>query len=259
MPEAVELNHRVVGDGRPVVFIHGWGMALEAWDRQVMALADEYTCVPLDLRGHGHSPKPFHGYGYDDHVADVRALIARLGLQDVTLVGWSMGGGVAARVAAQDPAVSQLVLVGAPPKYMQSDDFPQGRAYELCMEHHRNVLTAREDTMWDTVVATCKIPQSDAVNRWLYGLSVHGAVWGVLRCYEGVMEADVRPDLLSLRMPILQLHCVHDLFIDISAARWLDEAVPHSVLIEFPDSGHAPHIEETDTFNRHLRAFLDAA
>jgi pimeloyl-ACP methyl ester carboxylesterase len=189
-------------------------------------------------------------------VADVLALFERLGLHDVALVGWSMGGAIAARVAARSPDVSRLVLVGAPPKYVASDDFPQGRARELADEHHHNVLTAREETMWQTVIDTCRIPQSDAVNHWLFQISVRGPVWSVLRCYEGVMEADVRPDLLSLRIPILVLHGAHDVFIHIDAARWVDAMVPQAVLVEFADSGHAPHLEETAEFNRHLSAFL---
>jgi pimeloyl-ACP methyl ester carboxylesterase len=233
-------------------------MALEAWDRQVMALGSSHTCVALDLRGHGHSPKPWDGYSYDHHAADVLALFERLDLHDIALVGWSMGGGVAARVAAQCADVTQLVLVGAPPRYLRNEDFPEGRSREDADAHWRNVLHNREDAMWETIIATCRIPQTDAVNRWLFALSVRGPVWAALKCYEGVLEADVRDDLRSLEIPILVLHGAHDIFISIHAARWVDENVERATLVEFADSGHAPHIEETERFNRHLLEFLES-
>jgi pimeloyl-ACP methyl ester esterase len=252
----VELNYRDVGSGEPVVFVHGWGMSLDVWDRQVLALADEYRVICVDVRGHGDSPKPADGYTYDDHVADLRALFEKLGLSGVTLVGWSMGGGISSRFAARTPFVNKLVLVGAPPKFEATEDFPQGLSHDACVAFHDAIRTAREETMWETADGTFHVSPGERILHWLYQLSLKGPVWSVLRCYEGVLAADVREDLTSLDIPVLLLHGVYDRYISIDAARWTDAHLPNATLVEFEESGHAPFLEEPAKFNAALRAFL---
>jgi pimeloyl-ACP methyl ester carboxylesterase len=255
----VELNFRDLGQGRPVVLLHGWGMSLEVWDRQVMDLAGRATgglrTIAVDLRGHGHSPKPLTGYGYDDHVADVAALLARLDLTDVVLVGWSMGGAVAARTAAHCARVSQVVLVGTPARFELAPDFPHGRDPELAAAFYQAIATDREATLWSSVVESFYKSPSPPLAEWLYGLAVQVPSWAGQGCFAAVRAEDVRADIAELDRPVLMMHGVHDAFVAIEGARQLADQHPHVRLVEFQHSGHAPFLEERDLFSATLRTF----
>jgi pimeloyl-ACP methyl ester carboxylesterase len=101
--DAISIYFESTGEGRPVVFLHGWTMDHELWDRQVTAFAPSYRCVTVDLRGHGSSSKPVDGYGYEEHVEDLHELLGALDLRHATLVGSSMGGAIAIQLAAGPP------------------------------------------------------------------------------------------------------------------------------------------------------------
>lgn len=89
------------GTGRPVVLIHGWPLSAKAWAPQVSALrAAGYRVVAYDRRGFGQSDKPASGYSYDTLADDLQHVMDLCNLQDVTLVGFSMGGGEVARYIA---------------------------------------------------------------------------------------------------------------------------------------------------------------
>ena len=89
------------GDGRPVVLIYGWPLSAESWKAQVGPLRDAgYRVVAYDRRGFGRSEKPADGYDYDTLAGDLVGLLEDLDLHDVTLVGFSMGGGASISTAS---------------------------------------------------------------------------------------------------------------------------------------------------------------
>src|SRR6201994_3819942 len=118
------------GSGRPVVLIHGWPLSGESWQYQVPVLADAgYRVVTYDRRGFGRSDKPKHGYGYDTLADDLARVITELDLHDVTLVGFSMGGGEVARYIARhgEGSVHSAVFASAVTPYLaQTTDNPDG-------------------------------------------------------------------------------------------------------------------------------------
>jgi pimeloyl-ACP methyl ester carboxylesterase len=252
---SVDLNYREAGSGRVIVFLHGWCMSLDCWDRQVTALGPDYRTISVDLRGHGRSPKPISGYEYEDHVADILALIERLNVTDVVLVGWSMGGGIAARVAALSSAVSKLVMICAPVRFERSGDFPHGKPAADCDAFAERIWLQREETIYASVVNTFHLTPSRYLTDWLFQLSMNTPGWVASQCFAGVRAADVRSDLQTLSKPLLLLHGVHDVFVGIDAARWTAATIVGARLIEFERSGHAPFLEEVDRFNQELRTF----
>lgn len=254
---AVDLHAQDIGRGRPIVFLHGWAMSHEVWDRQVLELEERYRVVTVDLRGHGRSPKPAGRCDYEDHCADLERLFDRLELEDAVLVGWSMGGAVGAQFAASHTAVSQLVMVGAPPRFRQDESAPYGLPAEGCDAFLQAVRTRREQTMWRTVEDTFATQLGEAVHRWLYGLSVQTPSHSALHCFEGVLAGDVREHLRTMRVPVLLLHGVHDIYISIEAARWAAQVIPDAELVEFEHSGHGPFLEEPERFNRALLDFVE--
>ena len=95
---SIDLYYEDHGAGMPVVLIHGWPLSGASWEKQVSSLlAAGYRVITYDRRGFGKSSKPSSGYEYDTLAEDLHKLITELDLRDVTLVGFSMGGGEVAR------------------------------------------------------------------------------------------------------------------------------------------------------------------
>src|SRR5262245_46899562 len=98
----IELYYEDHGNGRPVVLIHGWPLSGRSWEAQVPALFQAgHRVVTYDRRGFGSSSQPWRGYDYDTFAADLEALLTHLNLREVTLVGFSMGGGEVVRHIAK--------------------------------------------------------------------------------------------------------------------------------------------------------------
>lgn len=120
------------GRGKPIVLIHGHALDLRVWDDVVPGLVGAgHRVIRYDVRGHGQSFAPGTGYSWAAYVEDLRALLAHVGVEDVALVGFSMGGGIALAFAQAHPRrVRTLALVSpALPGFPYSDEVtgPAGR------------------------------------------------------------------------------------------------------------------------------------
>src|SRR5438045_5015994 len=106
--------YRVAGSGPPVVLIHGMVNSSRHWEAVALALADEYTVVAPDLIGHGDSATPRGDYSLGAHAASIRDLLAAIGIDSATIVGHSLGGGVAMQFFYQFPQrTERLVLISS--------------------------------------------------------------------------------------------------------------------------------------------------
>ena len=125
-----EIYYQDIGQGRPVVLIHGWPLSHRMWEAQIVALTEAgYRCVAYDRRGFGESGKPAGGYEYDTFASDLNDLMNHLDLKDAALAGFSMGGGEVARYIGRYGAsrVSKTMMLGAvPPFLLKTADNPGG-------------------------------------------------------------------------------------------------------------------------------------
>jgi pimeloyl-ACP methyl ester carboxylesterase len=125
-----ELYYYEQGQGRPVVLIHGWPLSHRMWESQITALSEAgYRVIAYDRRGFGQSGRPTGGYDYDTFAADLNELLEQLDLRDVTLAGFSMGGGEVARYIGRygTGRVAKAALLGAvPPFLLKTGDNPEG-------------------------------------------------------------------------------------------------------------------------------------
>src|ERR1700712_310561 len=96
--DGTEIFYRDLGTGKPVVLIHGWPLSGDSWDKQTNFLAEHgLRVIAYDRRGFGRSGQPWSGYDYDTLASDLNKLLEELDLREVTLVGFSMGGGEVVR------------------------------------------------------------------------------------------------------------------------------------------------------------------
>jgi len=128
--QVVNLYYNDYGQGKPVILIHGWPMSHEMWEYQVNHLVRAGNrVIAYDRRGFGKSSQPGDGYDYDTLADDLKALIDQLGLEDITLVGFSMGGGEVVRYFSRHggKGVVKAVLISAiTPSMLKSDTNPNG-------------------------------------------------------------------------------------------------------------------------------------
>lgn len=125
-----QIHYQDLGQGQPVVLIHGWPLSHRMWESQINALtAAGYRCIAYDRRGFGESGRPPGGYDYDTFASDLNDLMTHLDLRDAVLAGFSMGGGEVARYLGRygSDRVAKAMLLGAvPPFLLKTQDNPNG-------------------------------------------------------------------------------------------------------------------------------------
>ncbi|MCU2360430.1 alpha/beta hydrolase [Enterobacter hormaechei subsp. xiangfangensis] len=113
--DGTQIYYKDCGAGKPVLFSHGWPLDGDMWDSQLNYLAERgFRAIAFDRRGFGRSDQPWNGYDYDTFASDINDLITTLDLRDVTLVGFSMGGGDVTRYINNygSERVAGLALLG---------------------------------------------------------------------------------------------------------------------------------------------------
>jgi pimeloyl-ACP methyl ester carboxylesterase len=249
------------GAGEPILFLHGFLFDGRQYAAQVAALRDRYRCVTLDFRGQGRSGTPRGGYQVEQQVADVLAVIRGLGLAPAHLVGLSMGGFVALRIAARQPellrsmtllntsaaahartkfpkqlalaAVGRIVGVDLAPVRAGIDDEMYGRAFRT------DPATAAEREVWRQRRARA---DRATLVQTLLGFMI---------------RPDVRDELGAVSVPTLIIAGGADISLPPSFSRDIHSRIPGSSLVELPGVGHSSPIEDPAGVTRALERFLE--
>jgi pimeloyl-ACP methyl ester carboxylesterase len=254
----VRLFYRDLGQGPPILLLHGWTMTHQVWDRQVQDLGGRHRLILPDVRGHGDSDKPLGPYGLDRHAADIYALVDQLDLHEVTLIGWSFGGTTAIRIASTyRDRIARLVLINAAgPKYLATADFPHGHSEETLegwLDRERGDLPTWRKFFMESMP---RLPYDDLFTHWLWIQSMRTPSWAAAPMIEAYARADLRAELDDIDAATLICHGVHDVFCTLEGARFIAERVKCADLIEFEASGHSPQWEEPEKFTHALDRFL---
>lgn len=254
------------GSGRPVVLIHGWPLSGESWKPQIPALsAAGYRAIAYDRRGFGQSDKPGGGYDYDTLTTDLEGLLDELDLHDVTLVGFSMGGGEVARFVTQcgqDRLRSVVFAAAVPPYLLQTDDNPDGPLTKEQAATMTADLTADRDAFFEkfatqffSVDGDLKV--TEAQRREAVRICQQSDQKAALACLTSFGTEDFRDDLANITVPTLVIHGDGDgiVFFSGSGAR-THEAIPHSQLEVLQGAPHGCNVSHAAEFNRALIDFL---
>ncbi|MWG36079.1 alpha/beta fold hydrolase [Halomarina oriensis] len=256
----VELFVRDWGEGEPIVFLHGWPLSHRMYEQQFTDLVDRgYRCIGVDLRGYGQSDKPWSEYSYDMFADDVRAVLDDLDVEDVTLVGFSMGGGIATHyMSRHDGAhVERLALLAAAsPCLTEKPDFPQGLdesevnpLIDGAREDRPAMLSQFTDMLFHTEV-------SEETKRWLEGIGGDASPQATIESAKTFRDEDLRPDMADIDVPTLICHGVHDEITPFEiTAEVLHDGIADSELVRFENSGHGLVTDETEKINDHLAEF----
>ena len=254
------------GNGRPVLLIHGWPLSAQAWAPQVPALqAAGYRVVAYDRRGFGRSDKPASAYDYDVLADDLQQVMDQCGLQDVTLVGFSMGGGEVARYVARhgESRLHSLVFAAAvPPCLMQSADNPDGPLKPAQAQQMKQALEADRSAFFehftrDFYAADGVVMVTEAQRGETVLLCQQSAQHAALACMDAFANTDFRNDLQQVTLPTMVLHGDADAVVPLAGSgQRTHQAVPHSQLVVIAGAPHGLNLSHAQAFNDALLQFL---
>lgn len=244
----VELYYEDAGLGRPLVLFHGLTSSSAMFYREISFFGTKRRVIALDSRGHGHSGKQ-ESFTLEDHIQDAVALLDHLGLEQVDVLGVSMGSYIAQGLAARRPdSVHKLLLVATKSSGEQSsmtelfDRYPD----EFDGLSIRDKLAKAEHYMYHRLEKVKKWQKKTANNSPQLSLGQQGIASRALEVF------DLRPELEKIKAETLVVSGRHDELNPPDSGRETARLIPHASFMEFKRSGHAPNVEQ-------LRLFLGIA
>jgi pimeloyl-ACP methyl ester carboxylesterase len=266
--EGAPVNTIDLGDGPPVVFVHGLGGSWQNWLEQLPVLAREHRVVAMDLPGFGHSPMPPQEISIAGYARLLDGLLDTLGIDAAAVVGNSMGGFIGAELAIAFPQrVERLVLVSAAGLSTHNDPISVramptlvrlerilagGTAWlaaksETVMRRRR----LREATLNAVVRHPSRLPAALAAEQ------LRGAgKAGFIPALQALIGYDVRDRLPEIACPTLIVWGERDRLITVRDADVFEELIADSRKVVFEDTGHMAMLERPQAFNTLLEEFV---
>lgn len=257
---ATEIAYQDEGVGQPVVLIHGWPLSHSMWEHQVSTLVGAgYRCVTYDRRGFGDSAASNGGYDYDTFASDLHQLMTHLDLHDVLLVGFSMGGGEVARYLGRygSERVSKVMLLASVTPFMRrTKDNPGGVAGTGL---DRMLAAVKADRIGFLTKFFVDFYNADVVGNAVVGSDLiafgKSLAWradpiATQQCVVAFGDTDFRPDLRTIRVPVLIVHGDADRIVPFPASAVRTQAmIPGSQMAVIAGAPHgfpATHAKELD-------------
>jgi pimeloyl-ACP methyl ester carboxylesterase len=235
------------GQGPPILLIHGWCGSTRVWDPLVPLLANERRVVRMDLRGCGSSQGEEHTADFDHYAADLRLVLEKLALDNVTVVGWSMGAGVVLRYV-QNHGTDGLQGISAIDFPIQLDE-KKDVADKVCHQ-----LNKRRDEFLHSFMARMLRTENPEAKALLVREAKRTTRRDACAMYRAMGRAQVPLDE-TFPVPALLAFPEHGWFPD-ALADWRIRFPEHEAPL-FPNSRHAPPLEETAAFGRELLEFTE--
>jgi non-heme chloroperoxidase len=267
--DGVQLYYKDWGpkNGQVVVFSHGWPLSSDSWESQMIFLASKgFRVVAHDRRGHGRSSQPWTGNDMNHYADDLAAVINTLDVKDVTLVGFSTGGGEVARYVGRHGTsrVKKVVLIGAVTPYrLQTSDHPQGTPIAVFDDIRKASLENRSQLYLDiasTVFYGFNRPGAKPSQGLIQSFWAQGMQAGHQNTFESIeafSATDFRPDLKKFDVPTLVIHGDDDQLVPIdSTAREVVKQVKGAKLIVYAGAPHGLTDTHKDRLNNDLLKFL---
>jgi non-heme chloroperoxidase len=257
------------GSGPVVTFSHGWPLSADAWDAQLLFLAQQgYRVVAHDRRGHGRSGQSWQGNNMDQYADDLAELMNHLDLENATMVGHSTGGGEVVRYIARhgQKRVARAILIAAvPPLMLKTETNPGGLPLSVFDDLRANVVNDRSQFFKDLTLPFygynlpgAKVSDGVRESFWLQGMMV--SIVGAYDCIKAFSETDQTEDLKKIDVPTLVIQGDADQIVPIdNSGRLSAKLVKNGTLKVIAGAPHGLCTTHADAINQELLEFLQGS
>jgi non-heme chloroperoxidase len=256
--------HRDWGEGRPVVFMAGWGLPSECWAYQAAALSEEgLRCIAYDRRGHGRSDAPWKGYDHDTLADDLAAVLEQMALRDVVLVAHSMAAGEIVRYFSRHRGArvaKVLFLAPLDPCPAHKADNPSGLPPEA-FEQFRAQVLLRDYPRWLEQNARPFVTSQTSAEMmdWVRGLMLGTTTKALVECNRTATTADMRSEIPTVRVPVLVIQGDKDASTPLeTSGRRYAALAPNARLIVYEGGPHGLMFTHIERLNADILAFAKA-
>jgi non-heme chloroperoxidase len=264
--EPVKIHYQDLGEGQPIILIHGWPLSLEMWEYQINDLVDAgFRVIAYDRRGFGKSSKPYNNYDYDTLAADLKSLIDALDLDDVVLVGFSMGGGEVVRYLSTygSEKISKVALLGSVTPYLlKTEDNPDGvdqSIFDEMMKQMKDDRIGFLDTFGKQFFGVNLInkPVSAPLLDYYRMLCSLASPKATQECAKAFATTDFRSDMSAVTVPTLIIHGDSDKTVPIEpTAEQAAQMIPGCKFIRYQGAPHGFFYTEKERLNKDLISFI---
>ena len=258
----VKLHVSDLGEGNPVILIHGWPLSDAMYEYQYAALIKNgYRAIGITLRGFGQSDKPYGKYDYDVFADDIKVVLEELQIENAVMGGFSFGGATVIRFASKynNEHISKLALFGAAaPCEVRKDDFPHGLPIEI-LNNLIELNSANRPQLieeFGKLFAASETALPKGISEWLARIQFQSSQYAMEQGLCMIRDSDLRADLEKITIPTAIFHGKLDKLCPFELAEQLHKGIANSTLIAFENSGHALFLEERLKFNDELIKFI---
>ncbi len=265
--EEIRIAYSDYGKGKPVILLHGWPLSREMWEYQLSDLVNAgLRVIKYDRRGFGKSSKPWDGYDYDSLTEDLRALIEQLDLRDVTLVGFSMGGGEVARYFGRygSDRIAKAVFISAVTPYLsKTNDNPDGvdpSVFADMTDEIRKDRVGFLDGFGKKFFGVNVIshPVSTPLLEYYRTLASFASARSTEQCALSFAQTDFREDLKKIDVPVLIIHGKADKTVPIDASSdRTAKMIPGCQYLVYDDAPHGLFYTHKERLNKDLVSFIN--
>ncbi|EHH67370.1 alpha/beta fold hydrolase [Gluconobacter morbifer] len=261
--DGTRIYYEEQGQGRPLILIHGWTFSGRFFHRNIGPLSEQTRVITLDLRGHGRSDKPRHGYRVSRLAADLQDLLIALNINDATVLGWSLGCPVIwsyLELFGRE-RIRNAIFVQQTPRQYYSADWKYGHA--ICYDQAglaslQQQLSLTPEAFDRTNLKSClchDLPKDE--EAFLLQEMAESPAFARSPLMADHTNADWRDVLPRFQLRAIMMVAKKDTVLDPRGPEWVAQNMPNCKPVYFEDSAHMIFLDETEKFNQTVLSFLN--
>lgn len=265
--DGIKMSYCSYGEGKPIIFLHGWGMEASIFNYQISYFSKDYKVIAPDLRGHGRSDPGEIGISFSIMADDIIYLLDSIN-ESVCMIAWSMASFIAFNIIAgvvskKRELLKSLIIVGGTAKFINSMDYTGGQSLtkikwlkkKIVRDYPNGILefqkgmfcsaeykNAREFNEIIALLSSLKLPSTPVAVRTL----------------DLLIESDYRRYLSHIDIPVMIIHGREDMVCPLDSAYYLKGHIKGARLKVIADTGHAPFLTKPEEFNKKIEIFLES-